>query len=163
MKDHRPKLDVPGIGTWFLNAPSGEAEFISDRNYVPIVRGNIWKFFEGGNQNKFIDPQHRFILLEAQDEMLRGDASGELKTVASLNRQENGGLRRSKFISDPLPIFIFEHGLLVFDSDGQLRWSRNDLRLDQFLSEVKNGRVYYHSESDGNWSYDLFTGHKNAD
>src|SRR5215469_12187163 len=146
MKDHRPKLDVPGIGTWFLNTPGREAEFISDSTYVPVVRGNIWKFFEGGSHQKLIDPQHRFVLLEAQDEMLRGDASGELQTVANLNRQENDGLRRSKFISDPVPIFIFEHGLLVFDSDGQLRWFRIDLRIDQFFSDVKNGRIFYHSE-----------------
>lgn len=121
MKDHRPKLDVPGIGTWFLNSSGGKAEFISDRTYAPVVQGNIWKFFEGGSQQKFIDPQQQFVLLEAQDEMLRGDGSGELRTVTNLKRQGDGGLRRSKFISEPVPVFIFEHGLIVFNFDGQVR------------------------------------------
>jgi len=164
MQDHRSKLDVQGIGTWILSAPKGKAEFIGENTYVPAVCGNIWKFFEGGSKPKFVDPHCRFFLLDAVDEILRGDATGELKTVAAINREQDSGLRRSAFVSAPVPVFIFEHGLLAFDSDGQLRWSRNDLKLDQFFTRVEKGRIFYHSEHRGDWAFDLSTGHcKTAD
>ena len=158
MQDHRSKLEVKGIGTWTLNSPSGEAEFIGDSTYLPVVRSTIWKFFKGGSKPKFIDPQRRFVLLDAVDEILLGDATGELKTVAVLNRIWDDGMRRSAFVSAPVPVFIFERGLVVFDSDGHLRWSRNDLKLNDFFKQVENQKVLYHSEHRGDWAYDLSTG-----
>src|SRR5215467_9664030 len=103
MQDQRSKLDVPGIGTWILSGPGGEAEFIGEYAHVPVVRSNIWKFFKGGSKPRFVDPDHRFILLNAVDEILRGDVTGELKTVAPLNRIEDRGLRRSAFLPAPVP------------------------------------------------------------
>lgn len=160
MQDHhRLELQINGIGTWVLNAPRGQAEFTGQNTYVPAVRGNIWKFFEGGSKPKFIDPQRRFVLLDAQDEILRGDAAlGELRTVATLKRAEDPGLRHSVFISAGVPVFIFERGLVVFDSDGQLRWSHNDLKLDDHFKKIENGRIFYSAERQGTWAYDLSTG-----
>lgn len=161
MENHRPKLEVQGVGTWVLGPTKEEAEFTGRDSYVPAVRGNLWKFFEGGSKPRFVDPQHRFVLLDAQDEVLRGDANlGELKTVATLKRAENRGLRRSRFLSEPGPVFIFEHGLLVFDENGQLRWSLNNLKLDQFFQQIRDGKIVYSSEHCGKWAYDLATGQR---
>jgi hypothetical protein len=159
MNDHKSKLHVPSIGTWVLNVTTGNAEFIGEKIHVPDVGGSLRKFFEGGSRSTFIDPQYRFVLLDAQDEVLRGDASsGEIKAVANLKRQEDHGLRRSTFISAPVPVFIFEHGVAVFDSDGQLHWSRNDLKLDHHFERIEGDRIIYSSEHRGKWAYDLSTG-----
>lgn len=153
-------MEVEGIGTWILE-PTGKVEFIGEDIYVPSVSGNLWKFLQGGPRPKFVDPQRRFVLLDARDEVLRGDArTGELRTVATLSRQEDRGLRRSGFISAPVPVFVFEYGLVVFDSDGQFHWSRNDLKLDDFFQRMENGRIFYSSEPLGQWAYDLYTGER---
>jgi len=156
MQDHRPKLEVEGIGTWILE--SGKVEFIGEDDYVPSVSGNLWKYLEGGPKPKFVDPQRRFVLLDAQDEVLRGDRTGELRTVATVRRPGDWGLRRSGFISVPVPVFVFECGLVVFESDGQFRWSRDDLKLNDFFQRIENGRIFYSSERLGQWAYDLSTG-----
>ena len=159
MRDHRAKLEVAGIGTWVLNAPRGQAEFIGEHNYVPSVRGNLWKFLEGATQPKFVDPERRFVLLDALDEVIRADAyTGELKTVATVRRAEDSGLRSSKFVAGHLPILVFEHGLVVFRSEGQVLWLRDDLKLKDFFQCVTNDRILYSSEHRGKWAYDLHTG-----
>jgi hypothetical protein len=82
MQDHRSKLDVPGIGTWILDGENREAEFIGKDTYLPTVRSNLWKFFIGGSKSRFADPQHRFVLLEASDEILLPSCI-ESRTTAS--------------------------------------------------------------------------------
>lgn len=161
MQDHRAKLEIPGIATWALNGPQGPVEFISDYDYVPDVKGNLWKYFEGASRrSQFLDPQRRFVLVDAQDEVLRGDArTGELTTVVTIDRQQNGGLRRSRFVSDPVPIFVFENGLVVFQEDGQLSWFHDDFPLTDFFQGVVENRVVYLSEHRGKMAYDLCTGH----
>lgn len=150
---------MEGVGSWVLNTPRGQAEFIGKDNYVPSVPGNLWKFLEGGTQAKFVDPQRRFVLLDALDEVLRGDSrSGRLRTVTVVKRQEDPGLRRSRFIIDPVPILIIEHGLVVFNSDGEVCWSHDSLKLDQFFQGVFKDRILYFSEHHGRWAYDLATG-----
>ena len=160
MQDHRAKLDVPGIGTWALNGPREPVEFINDCTYEPDVKGNLWKHFEGASRRAhFVDPQRDFVLLDAQDEVLRADAiSGELTTVVTLNRMEDGGFRRGSFVGHPVPIFVFELGLAVFRPDGQLSWFRDDLVLNNFFQRVANNRIVYFCEHGGKTAYDLGTG-----
>lgn len=159
MQDHRPRAVIPAIGTWVLNGRQGPVEFIGEHTYVPSVSGNLWKFLEGGSKSTFVDPQYRFVLFDAEDEILRGDAqTGELKTTATLARQADRGLRHSKFVPDPVPIFVFENGLAVFDSNGDLRWAGDDLKLDHVFEKIMGSRIIYSSEHHGPWAYDLSTG-----
>jgi hypothetical protein len=152
---------MEGIGTWTTEGTKGQAEFIGNEASPHTVPGNLWKFFEGGSKAKYIDPLNKFVLLDAQDEVIRADAStGNLKTVATLSRHKDQGLRHSRFISSPVPVFIFELGLVVFDSHGQFQWSCNDLKLDHHFQEIKDGKILYSSEHRGKWVYDISTGQR---
>jgi hypothetical protein len=158
-KDHRPKLNVPGMGAWTIESETGSITFSGEQNYAEGIRANLWKFLDGGSKGKFVDPGLRFVLLDAQDEVIRGDGqSGELTTVLTIERTEDHGLRRSQFISAPNPVFIFERGVAVFTPDGSFVWCRNDLRLDHHFQHIEKDKILYFSEHRGNWAYDLLTG-----
>ncbi len=160
MKDHRSKLDVPGIGTWVMESEHGAVEFLGDQDaYAQGIRANLYKFFDGGKKASFVDPQNKFVLLDAQDELIRGEAAtGALKTVISVNRIPDHGLRHSKFISAPNPVFLYEQGIVVFDKDGNPMWSKTNLQLTDYFRRIEGDRIVYSSEQKGTWSYDLHTG-----
>jgi len=161
--DHRPRVEVPGVGTWTLESPGGEIEFIRNQDAYARTHAPLQKALSTvGVPVVFVDPGKRFIIVDAQDELLRGDAAtGELKSVASLTRMEDRGFRRATFVtaqSTSSPVFIYELGIIVFDVDGLPLWSRADFKLDHHFERIEDGRIIYSSEHRGQWSYDLFTG-----
>jgi hypothetical protein len=159
MKDHRPQLNIPGLGTWSIEPGTAHVSFVGEHNYVQSVPASLWKFFDQGSKPKFVDLEKQFVLLDAQDEILRGNGlSGELDSVVKLNRITDHGLRRSEFVLASTPVFIYEHGLVVFDLDGWLLWSHNDLRLDHHFQKVEGSTILYFSERQGTWGYNLSTG-----
>lgn len=132
---------------------------MGQHNYAQGIRAKLGNFLKGSSKAMYVDPALRFVLFDAQDEVIRGDAvSGELQTGVSLDRISDHGLRRSKFVSAPNPVFIFERGVAVFNEDGWLLWCRNDLRLDHHFRGIEGNQIVYFSELKGEWSYDLFSG-----
>jgi hypothetical protein len=159
VKDHRPQLDIPGIGTWSIEPDTRAVEFLGEHNYAQNIQADLWKFFTGGSKPKFVDTEKRFVLLDAQDEILRGDGiSGELKAVVKLDRIQDHALRRSEFVPASTPVFVYEHGIVVFSLDGWPLWSRNDLLLGQLFQRIEGNSILYFSEHRGGWGYDLATG-----
>jgi hypothetical protein len=157
--DHRPQLSVPGIGTWIVESEHGRVTFSGAQNYVESIQSNLWKFLDGGARAKYVDSESRYVLVDAQDEIIRGDGTtGDLKTVANLRRIEDQGLRRSQFLPAPTPVFIFELGVVVFSAVGQLVWFHNDLHLDHHFLRLEAQKIVYFSERRGEWSYELATG-----
>jgi hypothetical protein len=157
--DHRQQLNVSGLGAWIIESETGSITFIGEHNYAEGIRANLWKFLDGGSKAKFVDPGLQFVLLDAQDELIRGDGiSGDLKTVLTIDRTEDHGLRRSQFLSTPNPVFIFERGVAVFTPDGSVLWCRNDLRLDHHFQRIEKEKILYSSEHRGHWAYHLLTG-----
>jgi|SRR6185437_1666975 hypothetical protein len=164
VEGHQPKLEVPGLGTWTIRSDTGEITFYGQRNFAEGIRANLWKFLDGGSKPKFVDSALRFVLLDAQDEMIRGDAfSGELRTLITLERIADPGLRRSEFVSAATPVFIFERGVVAFNRDGWLQWFRNDLRLDHHFKVIEGDQIVYFSEHRGEWRYNLFDGRITSD
>jgi hypothetical protein len=111
MKHNRPTLDVPGVGRWTIESDTGEIEFVGEHNYTQRILANLAKFLDGGSKAKFIDPKRRFVLLDAQDELIRADASsGELKTVIILNRALKTGACVTASLFQPRLLFSFMNG-----------------------------------------------------
>jgi len=161
--DHRPRLEVAGVGTWTLELPGDEIEFIGKQNAYARIHAPLQKALGVvGVPIIFVDPGKRFVIVDAQDELLRGDAAtGELTSIASLTRIEDRAFRRAQFVtaySTSSAVFIYELGIMVFDEVGQLLWSRADLMLDHHFMRIEDGRIIYSSEHRSQWSYDLFTG-----
>jgi hypothetical protein len=159
MKDHRPKLDVPGVGNWTLDTNTGEIEFMGEAAYFSGLHGALQKVLSVPNRGLFVDPQKRFIIVEAIDELLYGAAdTGQLTTAATLNRIDNRGLRFGKFIQYPTAIFIYERGIVVFDGAGRHLWARHEMQLDDHFKKIADGRIVYTSEREGQWGFDILTG-----
>lgn len=90
-------------------------------------------------------------------------SNGEITSIIELNRDDNEDSKyfHSKFylINNGI-ILIYEEGIIKFDLKGRIGWKHNHKYFDWHFVGIRQDKIYYESEFDGKWCYEVKTGIK---